>query len=1393
MYMNIDILKQRPIPQEKQQFELLLPDKKPVTIVDKRGDVNIDRHSILERIRNRVVVQKEEPHSLPVATKKKSNKQPDENKTESEPQSNQEASTSSRVAQHFKKQKEDEEEDITDQDDKVEFMDINERLPQEKEKVIMHASSYYMNNRKLFVRKINELFKEYNKELKSNKSNISCDQKQEAEFDLLTHQKIVRDYINLYSPYRGILLYHGLGSGKTCSSIALAEGMKSDKRIVIMTPASLKMNFFSELKKCGDLMYKKNQFWEFVSIKNHPEHVSYLSKALNLSREYIRRKKGAWLVDARKNSNFGSKSATEQKAIDDQINEMIRVKYTDLNYNGMNDKQLEKLTGKYTYNPFDNSVIIIDEAHNFVSRIVNKIKSGQKKSLSMKLYDYLLDAQNAKIILLSGTPVINYPNELGVLFNLLRGYIKTWTFPLEIQSTAKINHERFLEMFDKEGFNVFDYVEYSNNKLVITRNPFGFVNAKKRGVLKGTRMKGGDSEGKEHENDIIEKAEPLKDDNQEDDTTEEQDISDDNNDSDPQEVKPDEDSQEITEEGPVDGNDDQPDVQEDAQQDTEEDNNDQEIVQEETEDVPEEPIQQADEELEQEVETKDNVEQEEDDDKNDDVETVDSENDNANNDNAENDNAENIDELKKELEDIKGQMKELQENNALALERKEIHDQQEKELKQEIKNMEQEAHDKQEEDENTQKEELLEDEDNSFYGAFERNANVAREFLKKNIGYGGAGTRKSNKSNNKRSTRKSGFANKIDSIDIDDDKLKELIERFYREGYNHEFHPHNGGAQSDRPYFDKYNGVRIDSDGNISDDDFVETIVKILKKNRIQVNMNRLTIDKYTALPDDPKQFNEMFVDVDKGKIVNENLFKRRILGLSSYFRSAQEGLMPKIIKTEDNQDYFLIESTMSDHQFGYYEKVRKEEADQEEKNRKKQRFANMNPQANKEDPYKMSSTYRIFSRASCNFVFPVEIERPLPKKKDIDENEIDGVKKKDLKSDDNFNEADGDNIDEDNDYQKQIVKALKSLSKKDRKGNSLYLNPEKLALYSPKFLKLLENLQHVDNKGLHLIYSQFRTIEGIGILKLILEANGYAEFKIKKTSSGWQVVQKIGDETKPKFVLYTGTESEDEKEIIRNVYNSNWDVIPVEIAQHVKKIHKNNFMGEIIRVFMITASGAEGINLKNTQYVHIVEPYWHMVRMRQVIGRARRICSHEDLPKQMRNVKIYVYVSSLTQEQKTNDRHKELQIRDTSRKDGATPVTTDETLYEISTLKENINTQLLQAVKSSAFDCQLYANTKGDENVVCYNLGKITSNEFNSVPDIDVDRHEKDELNKRTIEWTAQEIKYRNKVYALNTDTKEIYNMEDYEKAVSGEGDLVDKQVGYLEYVKNKPKIVLK
>ena len=74
-----------------------------------------------------------------------------------------------------------------------------------------------------------------------------------------------------------------------------------------------------------------------------------------------------------------------------------------------------------------------------------------------------------------------------------------------------------------------------------------------------------------------------------------------------------------------------------------------------------------------------------------------------------------------------------------------------------------------------------------------------------------------------------------------------------------------------------------------------------------------------------------------------------------------------------------------------------------------------------------------------------------------------------------------------DNSYRERIQKALTLLFKNRRK----YLTPKALEIYSPKFKRVLENITTHNNPGLHLVYSQFRTIEGIGVLSLILEANG--------------------------------------------------------------------------------------------------------------------------------------------------------------------------------------------------------------------------------------------------------------------------------------------------------------
>ena len=84
----------------------------------------------------------------------------------------------------------------------------------EKPKSLIKASSYYMNNREIFVNFMSSLFGPYKQELLDSAKSASCERDEKAAFSPMAHQKIVRDYINLYTPYRGILLISGLGKTK---------------------------------------------------------------------------------------------------------------------------------------------------------------------------------------------------------------------------------------------------------------------------------------------------------------------------------------------------------------------------------------------------------------------------------------------------------------------------------------------------------------------------------------------------------------------------------------------------------------------------------------------------------------------------------------------------------------------------------------------------------------------------------------------------------------------------------------------------------------------------------------------------------------------------------------------------------------------------------------------------------------------------------------------------------------------------------------------------------------------------------------------------------------------------------------------------------------------------
>jgi hypothetical protein len=1012
---------------------------------------------------------------------------------------------------------------------------LAERLPKH-EKIKHRVSNYYMNNRKISIEKINQLFEPFRKELTDNKELISCDAGAGGDFKPLLHQKIILDYLNLHTPYRGLLLYYGLGAGKSCSSIVIAEGMKSDKKIFIMTPKSLKMNFFSELKKCGDPIFKKNQYWEFVSTTGHTDYTNLLSKALSLTEDYIEKNAGAWLVDVNKPSNYSELTSAQQKSLDDQLNAMIRTKYIDLNYNGMRMPNLKELTNDFTINPFDHSVIVIDEAHNFVSRIVNKIK--KPKSFSYMLYDLLLKATDARIVLLTGTPIINYPNEIGILFNLLRGYIKTWTFFIDVKTSEKVNREGILTMFDKANFNTYDYVEYSGNKLTITRNPYGFINMKKQ--VRSRAAKGGEKNGK----------------------------------------------------------------------------------------------------------------------------------------------------TKKSSKTTKGVRK-----------TKKIHE----------------------------SEQIEEDVGSQIKKYEEMNLNPEMTQFRKDI-YNG-------------DTMVPGLDNRV----------------------------HGGNAS------ENYSGVRLDSTGNLSDSDFMRTVVRILKENEIQVMDGATEIKLNKALPDNSDAFLNMFIDQDSALLKNKNLFQKRILGLVSYFRSAQENLLPRFVESEptqsaDNTTYHVVESEMSPYQFENYSKIRKEEREQEKASKKKTKKAQ-----NEEELYTIASTYRIFSRAACNFVFPQPPGRPMPEsgeKEVINEATLDATPANQLQDVDSFADVDDEDDEEkvvvSKSYNERIQHALNYL----REHADECLTANGLESYSPKFLNILENITDEENVGLHLLYSQFRTLEGIGILKLILEANGFEQLQIKKGSGDEWTMVEPQDISKPRFLLYTGTETDEEKEILRNIYNSQWEYVPMSIRRRLQEISDNNFMGEIVKIIMITSSGAEGINLKNTRFVHIVEPYWNLVRLEQVIGRARRICSHQDLPEELRTVKVFLYLATLSEKQKTSDDNKELIINDLSKLDKKTPITTDESLFEIARIKDNINQQILTAIKETAVDCSLYSNNR-KETFACYGYGKITSNDFSSIPDIDEDQHQKEEFNVATQKIRGLvKIKLGKDEYAFDKKTNNVYDMESYKRAKSIPGE---------------------
>ena len=220
------------------------------------------------------------------------------------------------------------------------------------------------------------------------------------EFIPKPHQQFLRNFISPDTPYNGILLVHGTGSGKTCTAITIAENFKElvkkmDKKIIVITtlPKNFQKELYSERKELKkqspeDIVQCTGRDYELgiesKSLTREQKRKEIMKKIYNYYKFYGYKE---FANDIMKNTNYW-------KGDEETLNDSIR------NYISKN---------------FDNTILIIDEVQN----IKTDVSGDLKKSIQPLLKSIIKYAKNLKLILMSATPMFDRQDEIIYLMNLL--------------------------------------------------------------------------------------------------------------------------------------------------------------------------------------------------------------------------------------------------------------------------------------------------------------------------------------------------------------------------------------------------------------------------------------------------------------------------------------------------------------------------------------------------------------------------------------------------------------------------------------------------------------------------------------------------------------------------------------------------------------------------------------------------------------------------------------------------------------------------------------------------------------------------------------------------------------------------------------------------------------
>ena len=220
------------------------------------------------------------------------------------------------------------------------------------------------------------------------------------KFQLQEHQILMGNFMSPNTPYSGLLIFHGLGSGKTIAGITIAQQFieqvqKYGNKIVVLCSGPLiKENWKNELLKAtGEMFLKEGDRTMFVA---EADRLKAEKNAINIALQYYR------FMSYRSfyKKVLGEKIVEKQKTKDDKVK---------VTYRKTKEGEFERDVAIDRIYNLDNTVCIVDEAHNLTGNAYGEA-----------LLKIIKASKNLKVVLLTATPMKNLGDDLIELLNFIR-------------------------------------------------------------------------------------------------------------------------------------------------------------------------------------------------------------------------------------------------------------------------------------------------------------------------------------------------------------------------------------------------------------------------------------------------------------------------------------------------------------------------------------------------------------------------------------------------------------------------------------------------------------------------------------------------------------------------------------------------------------------------------------------------------------------------------------------------------------------------------------------------------------------------------------------------------------------------------------------------------------